>query len=188
MIGEKEIDLSIKDIVSVALFAALTAALGFVPALPVAGIPVPITVQLLGVMLAGALLGAKRGFLVIVVVWILVAIGLPVLSGGHGGFGSFFTPSAGYLFGWGFGAWVIGGLYHLFRNHLTPITEFIALFCGGIIVCHLLGIIWLSFAIQMPFLKALMGDLIFVPGDIIKIIITIWVTCAVRRGLPNAFD
>ena len=50
-----------KDIVLIALFAALVAALGVVPniTLPMAG-GVPITAQSMGVMLAGALLGVPR--------------------------------------------------------------------------------------------------------------------------------
>ena len=64
-----------KDIVLIALFAALVAALGVVPniTLPMAG-GVPITAQSMGVMLAGALLGAKRGGLAIVLFLVLVAV------------------------------------------------------------------------------------------------------------------
>ncbi|MDZ4790553.1 MAG: ECF transporter S component, partial [Hyphomicrobiales bacterium] len=53
---------SIRDIVFIALFAAIIAALGLIPKIDV-GIGVPITAQSLGVMLAGSILGAYRGFL-----------------------------------------------------------------------------------------------------------------------------
>ena len=43
--------------------------------------PVPITAQTLGVMLAGSILGARRGFLSQLLFLVLVAIGLPVLPG-----------------------------------------------------------------------------------------------------------
>ena len=46
-----------RDIGYIALFAALIIALGAVPSFPIAGLPVPITLQSLGVMLAGLVLG-----------------------------------------------------------------------------------------------------------------------------------
>ena len=51
----------IQDIAYIALFAALTAVLGLIPKVDPGFIPVPITAQTLGLMLAGSILGAKRG-------------------------------------------------------------------------------------------------------------------------------
>ena len=45
------------------------------------------TLQSMGVMLAGLVLGPKRGAAAVLVVLALVAIGLPVLAGGRGGIG-----------------------------------------------------------------------------------------------------
>ncbi|MCA0341275.1 MAG: biotin transporter BioY, partial [Proteobacteria bacterium] len=50
-----------RDIVLVALFAAIIVVLGLLPPITLGFIPVPITAQTLGVMLAGCILGAKRG-------------------------------------------------------------------------------------------------------------------------------
>ena len=49
------------DLVLVALFAAITAAMGLMPPVSVGFLPVPITLQTLGVMLAGLMLGPVRG-------------------------------------------------------------------------------------------------------------------------------
>ena len=49
-----------KTLAYIALFAALIAVLGIVPPLSL-GFGVPITAQSLGIMLAGSVLGAKRG-------------------------------------------------------------------------------------------------------------------------------
>ena len=51
-----------RNLTMIALFAALIAALGLIPALTL-GFGVPITAQTLGVMLCGTILGAKRGAL-----------------------------------------------------------------------------------------------------------------------------
>ena len=92
------------------MFAALIAALGLLPPIPVPIIPVPITAQSLGVMLAGALLGPKRGPLAVIIFLGVVLLGFPLLSGGRGGLGVFFGPSAGFLLGWVAGAFVVGVL------------------------------------------------------------------------------
>jgi len=85
-----------RDLVLISLFAAIIVALGFVPPITLGFIPVPITAQSLGVMLAGVILGAKRGALAAVLVILLVAIGLPVLSGGRGGLAVFAGPTVGF--------------------------------------------------------------------------------------------
>ena len=53
--------MSTRDIVLVALFAAIIVVLGLMPPVTLGFIPVPITAQSLGVMLAGCILGARRG-------------------------------------------------------------------------------------------------------------------------------
>ena len=52
------------------------------------GNPVPITLQTMGVMLAGSVLGARRGALAVLTFLALVAAGLPLLAGGRGGLAS----------------------------------------------------------------------------------------------------
>ena len=92
--------MTVKDMVYAALFAALTAALGLLPMVAVPGLPVPIHAQSLGVMLAGGVLGAKRGGLAMLVFMALVAAGLPLLSGGRGGIGIFLGPTGGFALGY----------------------------------------------------------------------------------------
>ncbi|MFR8086678.1 MAG: biotin transporter BioY, partial [Leuconostoc gelidum] len=79
---------------TVAMIAILIV-MAYVPTIPL-GI-VPITIQNIGIMLAGTLLGWRNGFLAIIVWLFLAAIGLPVLTGGAGGFPAFFSATAGYL-------------------------------------------------------------------------------------------
>src|SRR3954463_8239774 len=100
--------LTTRDMVHIALFAAIMAALGLLPPIPVGFIPVPITAQSMGVMLAGSILGAQRGALAILLFLALVAVGLPLLSGGRGGLGVFFGPTAGFLLSWPGGAFGTG--------------------------------------------------------------------------------
>lgn len=97
-----------KELIYAALFAALIAVLGMIPPIPLGFIPVPITAQTLGVMLAGCFLGKRMGALSLVIFIILVAIGLPVLTGGRGGIAVLIGPSAGYIFSFPIAAGLIG--------------------------------------------------------------------------------
>ena len=75
--------MSARDIARIAVFAALTAGLGLIGAITVGG-AVPITLQTLGVMLAGAVLGPWRGAASMGLLLLGVAVGLPLLAGGRG--------------------------------------------------------------------------------------------------------
>lgn len=73
-----------RNLTLVALFAALIAALALIPKFSL-GFGVPITAQSLGIMLCGTVLGAKRGAMAVLLFLLLVALGLPLLAGGNGG-------------------------------------------------------------------------------------------------------
>lgn len=180
--------MTIKDIVVVALFAAFIAVLGFLPPLPIPVIPVPITAQLLGIILAGAVLGAKRGFAACIFFLILVAAGLPLLSGGRGGISVFMSPTTGYLIGFPLSAALIGYLYYVFRNRLTPTTEILIMMIGVFGVDHLIGVVWLANMSGLDWSKVLLGDLIFVPGDMVKIVIAYLVVSRLRKALPDLMN
>ncbi|MEW7009154.1 MULTISPECIES: biotin transporter BioY [unclassified Lentilitoribacter] len=176
--------MSTRDIVLIALFAAITAVLGVFPPLTLPVISVPITAQTLGVMLAGGVLGAKRGALSMVLFLVLVAVGLPLLSGGRGGFAVFFGPSGGFLIGWIFAAYCIGMMIDKFWNKLNYFSAFVACFTGGIVLLYLIGIPWVAFAAKIPLSKAFIGSMSFVPGDIIKTAIASWVIVTVAKSYP----
>ena len=178
-----------RDLVLVALFAAIIVVLGLIPPVTIAIVPVPIHAQSLGVMLAGVILGAKRGALSVLLFLLLAAIGLPVLSGGRGGLGVFVAPPAGYLVGFVFAAWVAGALAERFvsasQTGMRQVAGFfVAAVVGGIVVDHLLGILWLAQSTGMGLSKAFLGDLAFVPGDLLKAAIAALAARAVMIGYP----
>ena len=96
-----------RSIAQIALFTALIAALGLIPQVTLA-FGVPITAQSLGIMLCGTVLGARRGGYAALLFVGLVAIGLPLLSGGRGGLGLFTAPTAGFLIGFPIAAFTTG--------------------------------------------------------------------------------
>jgi biotin transport system substrate-specific component len=173
-----------KDLAYVALFAAITAVLGLMPAIPVPAVPVPITAQTLGVMLAGAVLGARRGFLALLLFLALVAVGLPLLAGGRGGLSVFAGPSAGFLLAWPLGALVVGLLTEVFWRRFNLAWALVATLVGGIGVIYAIGIPVLSVISHTSLMTAFTGSLVFVPGDVVKAFVAALVAVMVRRAYP----
>lgn len=173
------------------LFAALLAVLGLIPKIDLP-LGVPITMQTLGVMLAGCLLGPKRALQALLLFLLAVALGLPLLSGGRGGLGVFMAPASGYLVGWPVGAWVTGYIMAWLTQRQTSVTPkvaalhaFVASALGGLLVVHVCGVIGLVVIANLSWQQALLGTLVFVPGDLIKCAITAMVVHTVARGLPD---
>ncbi|HLM04357.1 MAG TPA: biotin transporter BioY [Blastococcus sp.] len=173
-----------KDLAYIALFAAITAVLGLMPAIPVPAVPVPITAQTLGVMLAGAVLGARRGFLALLLFLVLVAVGLPLLAGGRGGLAVFAGPSAGFLLAWPLGAFVTGLLTEMFWRRYNVAWALVSTLVGGIAVIYAIGIPVLSLVSGTSLATAFTGSLAFVPGDVVKAVVAALVAVAVRRAYP----
>ncbi|QBF29652.1 biotin transporter BioY [Thalassococcus sp. S3] len=176
--------MSTRDIVYIALFAALTAALGLFPPITLPAIGVPITAQSMGVMLAGALAGSKRGGLALLLFIVLVAIGLPLLSGGRGGFGIFLGPSGGFLLSWPIAAFLIGWLFEKHKGEPTLPLALVYLAVGGIGLVYLIGVPWIAFAAELSLTQAFTGSIGFVPGDLIKVVLAALVARGVRRAYP----
>jgi biotin transport system substrate-specific component len=173
-----------RDLAYIALFAAVTAVLGLLPAVPVPAIAVPITAQTLGVMLAGAVLGARRGGLAILLFLVVVAIGLPVLAGGRGGLSVFAGPSAGFLYSWPVAAFVTGLLTEALWRRYNLAWALVATLVGGIGVVYAIGIPFISVFSHAPLSTAFTGSLVFVPGDVVKAVVAAVVAVAVRRAYP----
>jgi biotin transport system substrate-specific component len=176
-----------RNTVLIAVFAALIAAMALVPPITIGGLGVPITLQTLGVMLAGALLGPVRGMLSAVIVVVLSLAGLPILAGGRGGLGVLVGPTGGYLVGWIPGALVVGLLvkyWAIRRSSLAVRYVAVALsaIIGGIAVIYAIGIPWTSLITGLPLATSAVGSLAFVPGDLIKAVLTALVAVTVHRS------
>lgn len=173
------------DLALIAAFAAFIAVLGMPGQVNVAGNAVPVTFQTLGVMLAGAVLGARRGVAAVAVLIALVAAGLPLLAGGRGGLPVFAGPSAGYLIGWLLGVVVIGLLVQ--RRLPAPSVgwTFLACLLGGVGVVYLFGIPVQAARLHLPLVDAAKLSLVFLPGDVLKAIVAAVVAGAVHRANPG---
>lgn len=174
-----------RSLAQIAVFAGVIAAMGLVPAFTPPGSSVPITIQSMGVMLAGAILGARKGFASVVLFLALVAIGLPLLSGGRGGLGVFTTPSVGFLIGFPFAALIIGWLTERKGAPYRVVLGSAFNLVGGIVFLYILGIggIMLRTGISLP--AAFAAVAIFIPGDVIKAIVAAIIAKPVHMAYPG---
>ena len=176
--------MSTRDMVFVALFAALTAACAVFPPVAVPVVPAPIVVQNVGVMLAGSILGARRGGLALLLFVVLVALGMPLLTGWRGGLGVIAGPTGGFVLSWVPAAFVVGWLVEKYWARLHFWNLLLCNVVGGIVVVYALGIPWLAVVAGVELLPALTGSLVFVPGDLIKAVVASLVALIVKRSYP----
>lgn len=170
-----------KDMTLISLFAALTA-IGAYLTIPIQ--PVEFTLQIVFVMYAGLLLGARRAFLSQLVYVLAGLMGAPIFAGGAGGPGYVFSPTFGYLLGFMAGAWIIGKLSEI----LKPATFFktAAVLLAGLAAVYLAGVPYLYWVVtrvlggEMAFSGALAaGFTPFIFLDLAKVVLTAVTAAAV---------
>lgn len=176
------------DLSLIAVFAAMVAALAILPAIPAGPLGVPLTLQTLAVMVTGLVLGASRGFAAVGLYVLVGLAGLPVFSGFTGGIGVLAGPSAGYLLAFPLAALVAG---FLGRRALTlgKRWRFAGLFGAGmaasLLVIHPMGIAGLMINGKLELGAAVLADIIYLPGDIIKNLAAAGVALSVHRAFPR---
>ena len=176
------------DVALVSTFAAFIAVCALLPAIPVAGLAVPITLQTFGVMLAGTVLGARRGALAALLYLAVGLAGLPVFSGGVGGLAIVGGASFGYLLAFPVAAAIAGALVTAGRRVRTgrlPLVVFGAAMAGSLLATHPLGITVMGWRLGMDPLEAIATGATFLPGDVIKNVLVAVVATAVFRAFPD---
>jgi biotin transport system substrate-specific component len=171
-------------LVAAALIAAFMAATGWI-AIPVG--PVPVTLQIFGVVLAALLLSWQWAAVALGIYLLLGAAGVPVFSLGTAGVGVVLGPTGGYVIGFALaapaGAWIRQtlerrGMEQLFADACSAATV--------IAVVYLMGWVQLAAVTNMGLLKAfLVGVVPFVLPDAVKAAVAIAIASAVRVSGVN---
>jgi len=176
------------DVALVATFAAFIAVCALVPSIPVAGMAVPITLQTFGVMLAGVVLGARRGALAALLYLAVGLAGLPIFAGGTGGLGVIGKASFGYLISFPLAAALAGYLATYARRvpgrWRAPVL-FAAAMAGSLVFTHPIGIAVMGWRLALEPAAAITLGLTFLPGDILKNVVVAVVAAAVFRAFPD---
>jgi biotin transport system substrate-specific component len=173
-----------RSLTHVALFAALVAVLGLVPPVTLPG-GVPVTAQSLGIMLCGTVLGARRGALAVLLFLALVAIGLPLLSGGRGGLGVFASPSVGFLLGFPLAAFAAGLVVERWQAPIGLAAAAGALL-GGIVLLYPLGALGWALMLGKTLGEVQAFLLAFLPGDLVKVVLAGAITRTLAQMRPGS--
>jgi len=138
--------------------------------------PVPVSGQTLGALLAGLLLGSRRGAASVISYVLLGISGVPVFALGAGP-AYLLGPTGGFLLGFIGAAFVAGAIAEQpwGRNLAGTLLALVA----GSLVIYACGLAWLV-KFTGPSRVLRLGLYPFLPGDIIKLVIA---TAVARLGL-----
>ena len=135
-------------------------------------------------MLAGSFLGKRTSALSLILFIVLVAIGLPVLSGGSGGFSVLIGPSAGFILSWPIAAFLIGFATEKIWTNLKIWKLIIINVVFGVLLVSLIGAPIMALITQTSIWTGLISATIYLPGDLIKAIIAAVITMRVKPVSP----
>lgn len=180
----------VRSTVSIGVFAALIIAGSYV-VVPLPFSPVPVALQSLFVLLSAVVLGPRRGVLTVLLFLGMGAVGLPVFAGGQGGPAHFLRPTAGYLLGYIPAAGAAGALAALGRNRSLAVRrryDALAAAAGSLII-YAVGVPVLQLVTGMrPAAAVAAGILPFLPGDLLKVVVTAALAGRLRRRLEAGSD
>lgn len=172
------------DLSLIAVFAALMAASIAVPGINVGALGVPITLQTLVVSLCGLVLGFSRGTAAVGLYVLLGLVGLPIFSGFRAGPAVLASPSAGYIIGFILGAAVVGLLATWAVRSRWRAPALFGAAMAGCIVIHISGIVgFLIKGMSLP--AAILADVAFLPGDILKNVLAVVIALSLHRAFPD---
>ena len=161
-----------KTLTRMGLLLAVLIGLAFAPPITVGFLGVPIVLQNMGVMLVAMLLPTRPATITIGMLLALAALGLPVLTGGRGGIAVFMGPTAGFMYGWLLTPLAYAGITHFLKRDFW-LTKAIGMTFGGVLLTELLGALWLTATTSIGFVPAILSVLIYIPGDLLKMALTV---------------
>lgn len=168
------------DAVALLAGAVLTALLARA-SVPVPGSPVPVTGQTLGALLAGGLLGTRRGASSLALYLAAGALGLPAFAGGAAGLERLTGPTGGYLVGLVAAAGIAG--WTVERGWARSVPRAFAAMLAASAAVFALGVPWL--AVSTGAARALEAGLVpFLPGALLKAALAAALVVLVARWTP----
>lgn len=152
------------SIVLIGLFVAIMAVCAWV-SIPM--VPIPVTLQTMGVFITASILGAKKGTVSIIIYILLGAIGLPVFSNFTGGFGVLLSHTGGFIIGFILITIITGFITEHFQSKIY--TSIIAMTLG-LVACYSIGTLWYCIYASVDIFTALLVCVVpFLIGDAVKI-------------------
>ena len=179
---------STTDLALIATFAALIAVCAILPAFSVTGVGVPFTLQMFGIFLAAAVLGARRGALAVLLYLAVGTAGVPIFAEGHGGPSVWVGVSAGYLVAFPIAAFIVGLIAsRVARSNPAAFTIAVSIAAAivTVAVVGVIGAIGMSIKLDVSLKVAWGYATPFFGADIIKGVVAAIVAAAVHRAFPQ---
>ncbi|NLK72941.1 MAG: biotin transporter BioY [Clostridiales bacterium] len=146
--------------------------------------PVPISFTNLAIFISLYTLGMKKGTMSYIIYMFIGFVGVPVFSGFSSGPSKLLGPTGGYLIGFILMALIAG---FFIDKYFDKIYLCFAGMVLGDIVCYIVGTAWLAYQANMSLSAALaVGVIPFIPGDLVKILISAWIGPKIRKRLIKA--
>lgn len=176
----------VQDLAYIAVFAALIIVLAFV-AIPVGAAGVPIVLQNAAVVLAGLVLGGRRGFLAVALFLLIGLIGLPVLAGGRTTLAALAGPTVGYLAGYLLSSLLAGLIAYRApaRRRGPQITFFTLAAAVGLLTQYLAGILGLVWRAQLSLTEATLSQVPFLLPDLAKFALMVVIALGIHAAFPD---
>lgn len=175
------------DLALTSTFAALIGVCAILPAIN--GIAnVPYTLQMFGIFLAGAILGARRGFLAVLLYLAVATAGVPIFAQGAAGPGTWTGATGGYLLAFPLAALLVGAVAQtVVRRSSRTFTVAVAIASAvvTIAVVGTLGTLGMARALDVSLGTAWGFATPFFIADITKGAIAAIVAAAVHRAFPQ---
>lgn len=166
---------TVGNIARAALFAALVAGFSYVSFPNPLAPNIPVTLQVLGVFLAGIMLGPLWGPGAISLYLAAGAIGVPVFAGGSAGLGVLIgSPTLGYLWSYPVAAGVVGLVVHRgvdLRDYTAVgLPLLVGAMVAGTVVIYAMGTVGFAVIQDVGLVEAFtVSAVAFVPFEAVKI-------------------
>lgn len=180
--------LSTTDLALVATFAAFIAVCALIGSLGTNASGVDFTLQMFGIFLAGAVLGAKRGALAVLLYLAVGTAGVPIFADHQGGPSVWTGASAGYLIAFPIAAFLVGlAASTVARRNPAAAAAVISIVAAVVTVgvVGVIGAIGMSIKLKVDFNVAWGYATPFFVFDIFKGIAAGIVAAAVHRAFPQ---
>ena len=165
-----------REMVLVGMFAAVLAVISQISLPMPTG--VPITIQVFGVALVGAVLGSRLGTTATLVYVLLGAIGLPIFANFSGGISSIVGVTGGYIW----------GIRPKTENKTKNLAISIVFALIGLLIVETIGGLQWHFvggSMSIPAI-AVYSLTAFIPKDIVITVLAVLIAIPIRKGINNA--
>ena len=165
----------VANIARAALFAALIAGFSYVSFPNPLSPGIPVTLQVIGVFLAGIMLGPVWGTGALGLYLAAGAIGVPVFAGGSAGLGYLIgNPTFGYLWSYPVAAGVIGLIVHrgieLRDYNEVGVGQLVGAMVVGTLVIYAMGTVGFAAIQSIGLVESFMLSAVaFIPFEVVKI-------------------